>query len=357
MKLELTALAAVLALLAGCSDGRAGDVHPAGAARAGLHDELYRGGLDFPVDMAWVKGTNKLFFTEKSGALRVLVGKKLLDRPCARLNVDDSGESGLLGLVLDPRFTSNHHLFVYYTNASPRENRVARMTVRHNVCRDKTDIVSGIPASSGYHNGGQLEFVGKHLFVSVGEQHDAGNAQNKRLRLGKVLRYNPDGSIPKSNPFSTAARPNPVWSYGHRNPFGLARKPGTDRLYETENGPDCDDELNVIRKRRNYGWGDGYRCKTKGVGKNPKGPIRRWTPTIVPTDLWWYRGPLKTMSGLLMGDYGTGRLHRFVLNRKGNRIRKTTIVARASGGIVDVCKGPGGWVYYATPDSIRRIAR
>lgn len=352
---------AAIALLAACTGGPSSGAAPSNPARAvhtaALHTETYRGGLDFPIDLAWVKGTNKLFFTEKSGRLRVLLGKKLVDRPCATFDVNDAGESGLLGLALSPAFKRNHHLYVYYTNASPHENRVARMTVRHNRCRNRKVIVRGIPASSGYHNGGQLELVGSHLFVSVGEDHDAGNAQDRSNRLGKVLRYNSGGSIPKGNPFSTATARNPVWSYGHRNPFGLAHRPGTHRLYESENGPDCDDELNFIRKGRNYGWGDGYGCGTKGVGTNPKGPLRRWTPTIVPTDLWWYRGRVTELSGLLMGDYGTGRLHRFVLNRKGTRIKKTQVVVRDSGGIVDVTKGPGGWVYYATSDAIFRIVR
>jgi glucose/arabinose dehydrogenase len=286
-----------------------------------------------------------------------MLGKKLLDRACATFNVEDGGESGLLGIALDPKFKKNHNLYVYYTNASPRENRVARVTVKHNMCRSKKDIVTGLPASSGYHNGGQLEFVGRHLFVSVGENHGASSAQNRSGRLGKILRYNKDGSIPKSNPFSTASDRNPVWSYGHRNPFGLAQRPGTPRLYETENGPECDDEVNLIRRGANYGWGDNYRCGTKGVGTNPKGPLKRWTPTIVPTDLWWYRGRLKKLSGsLLMGDYGTGRLHQFVLNAQGTKVKRHRIVVRDD-GIVDVAKGPGGWVYFLTSSAIRRITR
>jgi aldose sugar dehydrogenase len=351
--LSILALAALMA----CSSAAPGATSGAGADRTpeGLRVRTYRGGLDFPIDMAWVRGTNKIFFTEKSGRIRVMLGKKLLEEPCATFNVQDAGESGLLGIALDPKFKKNHHLFVYYTNASPRQNRVARVTVEHNVCKSKKDIVKGLPASSGYHNGGQLEFVGRHLFVSVGENHGAGSAQNKSGRLGKVLRYDKDGSIPRSNPFSTRSDPNPVWSYGHRNPFGLARRPGTNRLYETENGPDCDDEVNFIRKGRNYGWGDGYDCGTKGVGSNPKGPLKRWTPTIVPTDPWWYRGRIKSLSGsLLMGDYGTGRLHELELNGEGTKVNKHRIVLRDE-GIVDVAKGPGGWVYFLTSSAIKRI--
>jgi aldose sugar dehydrogenase len=288
--------------------------------------------------------------------VRVLIGRRLKPRACVNLDVSADGERGALGIVLHPRFQRNHWLYVYYTNASPLENRVTRFTVRRNRCRNAKPIVRNLPGSSSNHHGGQLEFAGGKLFVSTGEQGDPGLAQNRDSRMGKVLRLNPDGSIPRGNPFG---RRNPVWSYGHRNPFGLAHKPGTTRLYETENGPGCDDELNRIRKGRNYGWGPGYDpnfCGTSGVGPNPKGPMRRWTPPIVPTDLWWYRGRMRSLSGsLYMGDFGTGRLHRFILNRRGNRIRRQRIIFNASEGILDVSKGPRGWLYFLTSSGIFRI--
>jgi glucose/arabinose dehydrogenase len=333
-------------------------IDAAGAVPKGLRVRTYKSGLRFPVDMAWVPGTKKLFFTEKSGAVRVMVERNLRGRACRRLDVNDQGERGALGIVLHPRFKKNHWLYVYYTNASPLRNRVTRFTVRNNRCRNPKHIVKGIRASSsGYHNGGQLEFVGNKLFVATGEAHQPAQAQDRTSRLGKILRYNADGSIPKRNPFSRRGNRNPVWSFGHRNPFGLTHKPGTAKLYETENGPDCDDELNRIRKGRNYGWGSGYSCGTAGVGPNPKRPLKRWSSIIVPTDPWWYRGKLAKLNGdIYMGDF-EGRLHRIGLNRKGSRVRFDRIIHRAPNGIVDVTKGPGGLLYFATPGAIFRIVR
>ena len=332
---------------------------PVTALPRGLRVSTYRDNLDFPVDMAWVPGTKRIFFTEKNtGKVRILQGRRLLDRACVNLSVNASGESGALGVVLHPDFKQNHWLYVYYTNASPVENRVTRFTVNNNRCGKAKLITGGIYASSSYHNGGQLEFVGNKLFVSTGEGHTAAAAQRRGNRLGKILRYNSDGTIPRGNPFSTPGDRNPVWSYGHRNPFGLTHKPGSNWLFETENGPDCDDELNRILKGRNYGWGAGYPCGTAGVGINPKGPLKRWTPPIVPTDPWFYRGRMKAFSGtILMGDFMTGRLHRFKLNSTGTHIRRHSTFFNGSEGILDVTKGPGGWVYFATPDSIRRIHR
>ena len=325
---------------------------PTQALPQGTTVETYKGGLNFPIDMAWVPGTKKVFFTEKdSGKIRVLVGKRLKRRACVNLDVQSDGERGALGLALHPRFKDNGLLYVYYTNASPVENRVTRFKVVDDRCTNANHIVTGLRSSSGYHTGGQLEFVGGKLFVSVGESHEPAAAQDRDSRLGKILRINPDGSVPEGNPFGDS----PVWSTGHRNPFGLTHKPGSSRIYETENGPSCDDEVNRIVKGRNYGWGDNYRCGSSGVGPNPKAPIRRYSDVIVPTDPWWYRGRMKSLSGsLYVGGFGDERLHRLVLNRRGTKV-KTDRVIHSGDPIVDVSKGPGGWLYFMTPSAIRRI--
>jgi glucose/arabinose dehydrogenase len=321
----------------------------------GTHVEVYKSGLDAPIDLAWVPGTSKMFFTEKNtGRVRVMIGRRLLARPCVDLNVNPSGEAGALGIALHPNYRKNHWLYVFYTNADPLENRVTRWEVIDNRCRRAKAIVRGLRASTGYHNGGQLEFVDRKLFVSTGEDHNPSLAQNTGSRHGKILRYHANGSVPDDNPFGPR---NPVWSYGHRNPFGLANRPGTSWLFETENGPNCDDELNRIRKGRNYGWGANYQCGGS-VGPNAMGPMRRWTPPIVPTDLTWYRGQIKALNGsLYMAEYMAGRVHRFRLNDAGTRVVRHTIVYDHSGSLVDVAKGPGGLFYLVTGDSILRIAK
>lgn len=359
---QVTAIATALCLapsacVASEPGGQGGGAAP--HVGGGRTVQIYKRHLHFPVDMAWVRGTKKIFYTEKAGRIRVMVGHRLKARPCARLDVNSEGERGLLGIALGPHFRRSHHLFVYYTNADPLQNRVARFTVHHNRCRDRRIIVKGISASSsGYHNGGQVEFVGHKLFVSVGEAHDAANAQIKTNRLGKILRYRPDGSIPRGNPFSRPGHRNPVWTYGHRNPFGLTHVPGTKRILETENGPSCDDEINRIVKGRNYGWGADYRCGTRGVGPNPKRPLARYTPVIVPTDPVFYRGRLRGWSGsLFFGDYLDHHLHRVVLNHKQTRIKHQSVVHTTGSGIIDVSKGPGGWLYILTTRAMLRVVR
>ncbi|MGH2699699.1 MAG: PQQ-dependent sugar dehydrogenase [Actinomycetota bacterium] len=327
---------------------------PASAIPPRAKVRKYKMGLNFPVDMAWVPKTRTVYFTEKNtGRIRILRGRRLKKRPCARLNVNSTGERGLLGIVLHPNFKKNRYLYVYFTKASPLQHQVKRFTVRRGRCRNPKVIVGGISASSGgYHNGGQIEFAGGKLYVSTGEQHQPGLAQQTDNRLGKILRYNPSGSVPNTNPFGNA-----VWSYGHRNPFGLAHKPGTTIIYSTENGRNCDDEFNVIKKGRNYGWGNGYECGTRGVGPNPKRPEVRWRNIIVPTDPAFYRGKLKVLNGdVYTGDFH-GRIHRLIMNRKDSRVRKRRVILRGQNGITDVMKGPGGWLYFATTNGIKRIVR
>ena len=340
--------------MAALATAPAGDV---AALPEGTRVQTYLAGLNFPVDMAWQEGTRRVFFTEKNtGRVRIASGRQVLEEPCVDLDVEPSGERGALGIALHPQFEENHFLYVYWTQKNPLENRVTRWRVDQNQCREPLLIIGGLKAANNYHSGGQLEFMGGMLFVSTGDAHSPAMAQDTSSPMGKVLRLEPDGSIPENNPFSLPGVPNPVWSYGHRNPFGLAHRHGTGQLFETENGPSCDDELNRIIEARNYGWGPNYECGTAGVGTNPKAPLVRWSDIIVPTDPWWYEGRMQSLSGaLFVGNYGTGKLRRFELNAQGTRVVDRRVVHDHDSGILDVSKGPRGWLYFLTNDSIERI--
>src|SRR2546428_3683939 len=143
-------------------------------------------------------------------------------------------------------------------------------------------------------------------------------------KLGKVLRMNTDGSPPSDNPFfGNASVDNLIFTYGHRNMFGLAFHPFTNRVFVTENGPNCNDEINVLTAGANYGWGTTATCatppppptNTNRDGPSPVLPIFWWGPTICPTNAAIYAGPsFPTWQGdLFLGDCNTGRLHRLHL--------------------------------------------
>ncbi|MEU8635457.1 PQQ-dependent sugar dehydrogenase [Amycolatopsis sp. NPDC048633] len=172
------------------------------------------------------------------------------------------GEGGLLGLAVATTFASDHWLYIMHT--SPSDNRIVRIKLAD----DKLDTASEQVLLSGllrnkFHNGGRLRFGpdGK-LYASTGDAQNGDNAQNKASLNGKVLRLNPDGSVPSDNPFG-----NQVWSYGHRNPQGLAFD-SQGRLWEQEFGNAVLDETNLITKGGNYGWpaceGTSGTCGTAG---------------------------------------------------------------------------------------------
>lgn len=159
-----------------------------------------------------------------------------------------NGEGGVLGLAISPSFASDHWLYVYHTTAT--DNRIVRFqydgTLR---TATRQILVTGIPRNK-YHNGGRLRFGpdGK-LYAAAGDGQDPDQAQDLTNLGGKVLRLNPDGSVPADNPFPGSV----VWSYGHRNPQGLAFD-SRGRLWEQEFGNNVMDETNLVVKGGNYGW-------------------------------------------------------------------------------------------------------
>jgi len=154
-----------------------------------------------------------------------------------------AGEGGLLGIAVSKSYAKDKLVYAYFT--TDRDNRIARFKLGQ---RPRV-IFSGIEASS-VHNGGRLAFGpdGK-LYVGTGDAGDTSNAQDRRSPNGKILRLNPDGSIPAGNPF----RGSPVWSLGHRNVQGLAFD-RSGRLWAPEFGQNTFDEVNLIQKGKNYGW-------------------------------------------------------------------------------------------------------
>ncbi|MFD1048044.1 PQQ-dependent sugar dehydrogenase, partial [Kibdelosporangium lantanae] len=162
--------------------------------------------------------------------------------------VGTNGEGGLLGLEIAPTFATDHYLYVYHT--ASEGNRVIRIKYENGVLVQNTYqiLVQGI-AKSQFHNGGRLRFGpdGK-LYASVGDAQTSSRAQDNNSLNGKILRINPDGSIPADNPFGNA-----VWSKGHRNPQGLDFD-SKGRLWEAEFGNTIMDEVNLIQKGGNYGW-------------------------------------------------------------------------------------------------------
>lgn len=220
-----------------------------------LRVETIAANLDIPWAIAFAPD-ERIFVTERTGALRVIEDGSLQNSPVLKLDVGGA-EGGLLGLALDPNFEQNRHLYLYYTYSEflSTYNRVSRFTESDNALSGELVLVDKIPGAA-IHDGGRIKFGpdGK-LYITTGDAANASLAQDLNSLAGKILRINPDGTIPDDNPFANS----PVYSYGHRNPQGLDWDPLTKILVATEHGPSGEmgfarDEINIIYPGKNYGW-------------------------------------------------------------------------------------------------------
>jgi glucose/arabinose dehydrogenase len=332
-RLRLAAVVLLGALLAPACEGRA--ANRAAEPRPFLRD------LSFPTNLAFAPD-GRLFFTEKeTGRVRVAVDGRLDPDPVATFDVIGDAERGLLGIALDPGFVAHPWIYVYYSDAVSGRNLLVRF--REDRPEEPPQVVlTGLESASGYHNGGDLVFgADGMLYASLGEAHDPSRAQDPADLGGKIVRLEPDGAIPADSPFGAS---NPVWSYGHRNSFGLCVDPGTGALWETENGPDRDDELNLIERGGNYGWPEvtGFAGADGFVD-----PVAVFPDTVALT------GCAVVDGVVYAGAYKDGELYALAPgDRTSGRMRP---YASFAGGIIDVTAGPDGRLYVATSDAVWTI--
>jgi quinoprotein glucose dehydrogenase len=315
---------------------------PAASADAAATLEPVLTGLSFPSNIAF-SPDGRLFFAEKdTGDIRVVRDGLLVADPLAHIDVLSSSEQGLLGLALDPAFDTQPWIYVYYSDPVSHLNRLARIRADEPGAAPQP-LLDALTTEHGYHNGGDLVFGGEgKLYVAVGEVHEEERAQDPDDLGGKILRLNPDGSTPSDNPFGSA---NPAYSMGHRNSFGLCVDPSTGSLWETENGPGSDDEVNRIEPGGNYGWPDQL-----GPGGEPPfiDPVLDFPEVIVPT------GCAVWQDDLYFGAYGTGLLYRLSLPAAVDA--HADVVGDLGAGVTDLQVGPDGDLYVATSDAIWKLA-
>ena len=208
----------------------------------------------------------RVFVCEQTGALRVVKGGVLLPKPFAKIKVDSAWERGLLGVALDPAFARNGHVFVCYVAAEPYPHHViSRLTARGDEAEPGSERILfegddqrtlGGNRPDG-HQGGAIHFGrdGK-LYVAIGDQTAGEPARRLDSLQGKLLRLNPDGSIPDDNPFASKARGKyrAIWALGLRNPFTFAVQPGTGRIFINDVGETRWEEINEGFAGADYGW-------------------------------------------------------------------------------------------------------
>jgi len=346
---------------------------PAPPAVAAGSISVYMAGLNWPTALAFAPD-GRIFFAERfTGNIRIIDGGTLLSAPFYTLaNTATSGERGLLGLALDPDFSSSPYVYAYQTYSDAGNgsiyNRIVRILGSGNTGLSHSVILRMPPLSSATnHNGGVIAFgPDGRLHAVVGENADPALSQTPASPMGKVLRMNPDGSAPVDNPFyGSPTWNNLVFTYGHRNMFGLAFHPATGRAYVTENGPNCNDEVSLLTPGGNFGWGATATCSTPPAppgntnrdGPSPVLPLWWWSPPICPTNAAVYGGPYfpAWRGDLFMGDCNNRQLHRLDLVPPGNdSVASDTIIWTAPSLILDVEAGPDGAIWVTTPTTIYR---
>ncbi len=334
---------------------------PANATTVGARPVIT--GIDDPT--AFVFGPGKvIWYVEKAtGQIRTHDVDNDRDSLFADVpGVNADGERGMLGIALDPDYPAQPFVYVYATrtvNGSLR-NEILRFTDSGGAGTDPTSIWDAPASTSAYHNGGHIAFgPDGMLYAVVGDGHTASNAQDLTNNdTGKILRMTASGGVPNDNPLDDR-----IYAYGIRNSFGFAFDPRTRRMWETENGPACNDELNRIIAGRNYGWGPSETCagtaprNTNRDGPKPVLPKLWYTPTTAPTGIAFCRRCAlgrKSRGAVFFGEYNTGAVRRVRLNAARTGVRVQTIVYTHRSGILSLEAGPRG-LYFSDPTGIYRL--
>ena len=291
-----------------------------------IRDEIVQGGLSLPWDVAFLPD-GRMLVTERVGNLLVFESAEPNARRLANLaitGVRAQGESGLMGIAIDPKFASNGFLYLCASRTDQGQwlNQILRYRLEGNALTLDGFVIREGMRAAAIHDGCRIAFGpdGK-LWATMGESGTRTLAQSVGVLNGKILRVNPDGTVPTDNPVLPGATgPTAAYSFGHRNPQGLTFEPGTGRVFAVEHGEDSHDEINLIRAGANYGW---------PLQAGPGGTARGFVDPL------WSSGPAGTLatsgaafvSGPSWGLWG-GSL--FVAALKEADLRRFTIDGEAA---------------------------
>ncbi len=350
-------LIAILLVALGCSrppvGAGAGEIETSAQTNTSFRIEKVVGGLEVPWSIVW-DPAGRMIFTERPGRVRVFENGNLRPKPLFVVSdVEPTGESGLMSVVLHPQFSSNHFIYLSYAYGGGGVRvRVVRFRETTEGLVDRKVIIENIPAAQ-FHAGCRLRFGpdGK-LYVTTGDATQRNLAQKLDSLAGKTLRLNDDGSVPSDNPYigQPNARPE-IWSYGHRNSQGLDWQPGADLMFQTEHGPsgfdgpEGGDEVNIVERAKNYGWPLIHHTETRA---GLESPLLEYTPSCAPASGMFYRGSVfpafkgNFMFGCLRGE----GLIRVALD--GRRVLGQELLVTKYGRIRDVAEGPDGFLYFST---------
>ncbi len=341
--------AVVLAAAGGCAESPPPAREPAppaterparGDAPARSEDgprlETVARGLEVPWEIAFLPDGRALV-TERPGRVRLLsAGGRLERRPVASIDVPAEGEGGLMGVAVDPDFRANR--FVYLFRTADGENVITRHRFDRGRLTDERAILDGIEAAM-FHDGGRLRFgPDDRLYLATGDALEPSLAQDARTLNGKFLRLGPDQYR------GAGGRPEIV-SSGHRNPQGFDWRPADGALVSSEHGPDGDDEVNVIRRGRNYGW---PRAQGEDHASPFAAPVAVYADSIAPSGATFVSRPGSTWTGDLLVGALIGEQIRRLRFADGRVTTDEALFEGELGRVRTVVEGPDGALYALT---------
>ncbi len=352
---RLSVYAAISFLVGACSV-------QAATLPAGFTESQYGGNLSpgSPTAMSF-SPDGRLFVCLQGGQLRVINNGTLLATPFVTVTTTPSGERGLLGVTFDPNFASNQFIYVYYTvPGSPAHNRVSRFTANGDVAVPGSEtIVLELDNLSGAtnHNGGAIHFgADGKLYVGVGENANAANAQSLSNRLGKILRINADGTIPPDNPTtfpgisgSPTGANRAIWAVGLRNPYTFAFQPGTGRMFINDVGQSTWEEINDGIVGSNYGWPN---CEGACGNTNFRDPLVQYghgdgsTTGCAIVGGAFYNPPVNQFPASYVGKYFFADLCSGWIRFMDPATNTASAFATDLSTPVDLQVGPDGGLYY-----------
>ncbi len=319
-------------------------------------------GINIAWGLAFLPGGD-LLFTEKSGGIYRVKKNKKQEKISGVPEVLDEGQGGLMDIKLHPDFKKNKVLYISYAKPKKEDGKtlsttaIMRAVLKGNALTDQKVIFEALPyATTRFHYGGRMEFDRQgYLYFSVGDRGNHNrNPQYLDNHCGKIHRVNDDGSVPADNPFvNTPGAMSTIWSYGHRNPQGIAIDPATGVLWTNEHGPRGGDEMNIVRKGKNYGWpvisyGINYNGTTftnETAREGMEQPELYWVPSIAPSGLAFVQGDrYKNWKG----DALVSSLRYDFLDRckmENGKIAGEESLLKGVGRLRDVRMAPDGYIY------------
>jgi aldose sugar dehydrogenase len=358
--IAMTSIVSMLVLSAGAASGD-------GRGPAAVGAQAVVTGLDFPGGFA-IAPDGRFFYGERfTGEVRIYDPSNSSNTLFATIpNISIQGEQGLLGIAIHPDYPTMPYVYAYATRnvQGSIRNQIIVFRDSGGTGRRPKVIWSADTVSGAYHDGGHIDFgPDGMLYAVVGEGHSPANAQNLDNDAGKVLRMTDRGLVPPDNPFPGSV----IWTYGLRNSYGFAFDPQTGELWEDENGPECNDELNRIIKGQNYGWGPSETCSTPPPppmntnqdGPKPVLPQRFFTPTIAPVGLAFCEGcGITDVAGkFLFGAFNDSRIRAVTLSADRLSIVSVMVVYTHPSFLLSMQRGPDGTLYFSDASGIWELVQ